>query len=317
MFLKIDFHNSFKMSFFKKIVAFVSLFFLTALPAFACTITASPANVPSGVSTPVTFTITSSTVPSGNASLIGVGTSHPSDWSTVPYHFFVGAPTFPSGCQSDDPSWNTDQYAQWECNTDKTTNVVTQSINIPSASSVFFYNGTIGDQCPVNIGINHAPTAIAGTSLDVNNNLQLDGSLSSDPDNDPLTYTWQIAGESSTRTGQKASISDLTQGTYNVTLTVSDATLQSVDTTTIGVVTKRPTSTVGMTISSMQINKSTGAYTIKGAWDTTNSLFGTVLSSPKSRLLFELQTGGTSTNPIYGIVGENTISLTTMGNLLH
>src|SRR6266700_7599066 len=111
MFLKIDFHNSFTMSFFKKIFAFGSLFFLTAVPAFACTVTASPANVPAGVDTPVTFTITSSSVPSGNPSLIGVGSSHPSDWSTVPYHFFVGTPTFPSGCQSDDPSWNTDQYA--------------------------------------------------------------------------------------------------------------------------------------------------------------------------------------------------------------
>ena len=164
---------------------------------------------------------------------------------------------------------------------------------------------------------NHAPIAIAGTSLDVNNNLQLDGSLSSDPDNDPLTYTWQIAGETSTRSGKTTSISDLTSGTYNVTLTVSDGSLQSVAITTIGVVTKRPTSTVGMTISSMQINKATGSYKINGTWDTTNPLFGTVLSSPKSRLLFELQTGGTSTNPIYGIVGENMISLTTMGNMLH
>jgi len=67
----------------------------------------------------------------------------------------------------------------------------------------------------------------------------------------------------------------------------------------------------------MQINKATGSYKINGTWDTTNPLFGTVLSSPKSRLLFELQTGGTSTNPIYGIVGENMISLTTMGNMLH
>ena len=301
----------------KAVLIFLSFFFITAIPALACTVTASPANVPAGVNTPVTFTVTSTTVPTGNVSLIGVGTSHPSDWSAVPYHFFVGTPTFPSGCQSDDPSWNTDQYDQWECNSDKTTNTVTQSINITSANSVFFYNGTIGEQCNATIGINHAPTAIAGTSLDVNNNPQLDGSLSSDPDNDPLTYTWQIAGETSTRNGQKASISDLASGTYNVTLTVSDATLQSVDTTTIGVVTKRPTSTVGMTISSMQINKSTGAYKINGTWDVTNPLFSTVLSSPISRLLFELQTGGTSTNPIYGIVGENTISLTTLGNMLH
>lgn len=160
---------------------------------------------------------------------------------------------------------------------------------------------------------NHAPTAVAGTSLDTNGNLQLDGSLSSDPDNDLLTYTWQITGESSTRGGQKVSINDLTPGTYTVDLTVSDGQLQSADKTTVGVVTKRSKASVGITIDTMTVNKITGAFNVSGKWDTTNPLFGTIITNPLSRILFELQTAGTLTSPFYGVVGENTCPLTTNG----
>jgi hypothetical protein len=74
------------------------------------------------------------------------------------------------------------------------------------------------------------PVAIAGTSLDGNNMLQLDGTLSSDPQGEPLTFSWQIDGELALRTGQIVSISDLPVGNYQVTLTVSNGIYTDTDT---------------------------------------------------------------------------------------
>lgn len=82
---------------------------------------------------------------------------------------------------------------------------------------------------------NARPTAVAGTSLDGNNRLQLDGTLSSDPDGDPLTFSWQIEGETTHRTGQIVSIADLPVGNYQVILTVGDGTYTETDTMLFGV----------------------------------------------------------------------------------
>lgn len=84
------------------------------------------------------------------------------------------------------------------------------------------------------------PVAVAGTSLDGNNMLQLDGTLSNDPNVDPLTFNWQIdplngTGQTETRTGQVASIADLPVGNYQVTLTVSNGTLSDTDTMLLGI----------------------------------------------------------------------------------
>jgi hypothetical protein len=73
-----------------------------------------------------------------------------------------------------------------------------------------------------NAANNMAPVAVPGTSLDANNVLQLDGSLSSDPEGDALTYSWQISGQALARTGKTVLINDLASGNYDVILTVSD-----------------------------------------------------------------------------------------------
>ncbi len=84
-------------------------------------------------------------------------------------------------------------------------------------------------------GANFPPIAIAGTSLDGNNMLQLDGILSSDPNNDPLTFSWQIEGETTPRLGQIVSVEDLAVGDYTATLTVSDDVNTSTDTMLLGI----------------------------------------------------------------------------------
>lgn len=71
---------------------------------------------------------------------------------------------------------------------------------------------------------NRAPTAVETT--DVNNGplpltVDFDGSGSSDPDNDPLTYSWNF-GDGTTGTGQNVAHEYDTAGTYNATLTVTD-----------------------------------------------------------------------------------------------
>ena len=66
------------------------------------------------------------------------------------------------------------------------------------------------------------PVAVAGTSLDSAGLLQLDGSLSYDPDGTVVSYSWNISGDTSTYNGKKVSIASLAPGTYTIQLTVSD-----------------------------------------------------------------------------------------------
>ncbi|MGO2610218.1 PKD domain-containing protein [Glutamicibacter ardleyensis] len=81
---------------------------------------------------------------------------------------------------------------------------------------------------------NQAPQAgfaigVAGLSV------ELDGSQSSDPDDDPLTYQWTFGDNSAPTTGETSSHAYTQRGTYDITLTVtdpdglSDSKTQSVD----------------------------------------------------------------------------------------
>lgn len=79
------------------------------------------------------------------------------------------------------------------------------------------------------------PVAIAGTSLDGNNMLQLDGTLSSDPEGDPLTFIWEIEGDANPRIGQVVSIAEFPMGNYQVVLTVTDGTYTDTDIMLLGV----------------------------------------------------------------------------------
>ena len=84
--------------------------------------------------------------------------------------------------------------------------------------------------------VNTAPTANAGPDQSVNTGatVQLDGSASSDPEQDPLTYQWTF---STMPTGSTATLSDATavnptftadvDGVYTLTLIVNDGALDS------------------------------------------------------------------------------------------
>lgn len=93
-------------------------------------------------------------------------------------------------------------------------------------------------------GANRAPTANAGFDLEGTETITmtLDGSASSDPDGDPLTFTWTVVSRPTGSTAEIASASaavasftpDL-EGVYVVQLAVSDGEFTSTDTATLTV----------------------------------------------------------------------------------
>jgi hypothetical protein len=167
---------------------------------------------------------------------------------------------------------------------------------------------------PTPTPVNHSPFAVAATSINANGKLQLDGSLSSDPENDSLSYSWRIAGKR--LFGEKVAVPDLPAGTYSVILIVGDNNSSSGDTTTIGITTGRPKATIEMSVQNILIDKKDGSFLIKGEFDKKSTLLNTISSYPLSRMLFELQTGGTTAAPIYGVTGESSQTLKTIDRLL-
>jgi len=86
-------------------------------------------------------------------------------------------------------------------------------------------------------GNNSAPTAeivtpFTGQSFVVNQVITFDGSNSSDPDGDELTYTWYF-GDGTTGTGVTTTHQYSTPGLFTVTLEVSDGQLNDTDRVTI------------------------------------------------------------------------------------
>jgi hypothetical protein len=74
-----------------------------------------------------------------------------------------------------------------------------------------------------------------------------------------------------------------------------------------------PEPTVEMTIDKIVISLEDGKFKIKGHLDITDPDFENLLLNPQSRLLLELQTGGTEDNPEFGIAGEDKVQLLTKG----
>jgi hypothetical protein len=84
---------------------------------------------------------------------------------------------------------------------------------------------------------NTAPTANPGGPYlgAVNTAIQFDGSLSSDPENDPLTYAWAF-GDGATAPDAAPTHTYETAGVYNACLTVRDGSLDSAAACTLAVV---------------------------------------------------------------------------------
>jgi fibro-slime domain-containing protein len=111
--------------------------------------------------------------------------------------------------------------------------------------------------------VNNAPVANAGADQTVNatgqtTSVTLDGSGSSDPDGDNLTYSWSNGASGATPTVQ------LADGTHVITLTVSDGEKSDTDDVTITVVNTTPVADAGAD-QSVTATGSTTSVTLDGS----------------------------------------------------
>tara|TARA_Y100000310_G_scaffold342527_1_gene446174 strand:- start:19546 stop:20688 length:1143 start_codon:yes stop_codon:yes gene_type:complete len=123
-------------------------------------------------------------------------------------------------------------------------------------------------------GGNQAPTANAGPdqNVDTGTLVTLDGTGSSDPDTDPLTYSWtQTAGTAVTlsdNTAAQPTFTPPSDGTYTFELVVNDGTVNSTaDAVTITATTPAPSSTINLTVS----GAADQAYTVNFCDATTGA----------------------------------------------
>ena len=91
---------------------------------------------------------------------------------------------------------------------------------VPVAGETFTDSGH--GSCHGAAGENHAPAANPGGPYRSEDVVSFDGTASYDPDGDALTYAWDL-GDGSTATGEQPTHTYAADGTYTVTLTVTDA----------------------------------------------------------------------------------------------
>jgi PKD repeat protein len=102
--------------------------------------------------------------------------------------------------------------------------------------------------------------------------IQLNGSGSSDPDGNPLTYAWDLDndGEYDDSTAMNPSFSRPNNGTFTVGLRVSDGALSSTDTAAVTVLNVAPTVNAGpdQTVNEGNTVSFSGTFTDPGTLDT-------------------------------------------------
>jgi hypothetical protein len=111
---------------------------------------------------------------------------------------------------------------------------------------------------PADAPLNTAPVANPGGSYlgAVNTSISFNGSLSSDAENDPLTYTWDF-GDGATGSSATPTHAYTAAGIYDVCLTVNDGSLDSAQACTLAVVYDP---SAGFVTGGGWINSPAGAY---------------------------------------------------------
>lgn len=150
---------------------------------------------------------------------------------------------------------------------------------------------------------NQPPNAVAGTSLDANGSLQLDASLSSDPEGNELQYSWRLPGERKFTNGKTLPLTNLPSGTYQVTLRVSDGEFVTLDRTQIGIPLRKAQHTISMDIEKFHVYKHNGEFSIKGSIDRNNPLYTEIAETPLIRMTLEVQTRRDTNEDEFSIVG--------------
>jgi PKD repeat protein len=93
------------------------------------------------------------------------------------------------------------------------------NVTVSDGSLNYFHHWNV-----IVLNLNRAPTAVAFSDLitaDIGVNITFNGSLSTDPDNDTLTYLWDF-GDGSNTTGVNITHAYSTPGDFTVNLTVTD-----------------------------------------------------------------------------------------------
>ncbi len=197
--------------------------------------------------TPITFRMEPFTLMSfggAQSNLLGWDFGADGPLPPIPDRISLGIPGTPDGklrLRVQGPTGTADEFLSWTAiRSAPVEYAVKISWTIPSSWEPGVYQFIVGEeltalfQVPCPEPDNHRPLAHAGGPSYVGSAgapITFDGSLSIDPDGDPLTYLWSF-GDGATGTGMNPQHTYAAPGNYPVTLVVNDGKLSS--STTIG-----------------------------------------------------------------------------------
>ncbi len=206
-----------------------------------------------------TISTTEISTPTQASTVVTVGNAPPTADAGAPQTVNPGDSVTLDGSSSSDPNGDALTYL-WQQTGGVTVTLsgattVSPTFTAPAASGVLTFTltvtdtGGLTDTASTIVTINAAPTADAGAPQTVNpgDGVTLDGSASSDPNGDPLTYQWtQIGGTTVTLSGattvSPAFTAPAASGVLTFTLTVTDTGgLTDTATTTVTVPNIAPT----------------------------------------------------------------------------